>query len=147
MENGKRIVNKNMVSPHRVDVFKWTGEGYRPFVSYRDWLVALMNWEPRFDPNNVGQVERHNQTDEIFVLIHGRGILFVDDDDTIRVFDMQPGVIYNVTCGTWHSVIGTRESSWLIVESNDTSEENSDFRELTATELAALKKQYPDWLK
>jgi len=44
-------------------------------------------------------------------------------------------------------VVGARESSWLIVESNDTSKENSDYRELTADELAALKKQYPDWLK
>jgi hypothetical protein len=71
----------------------------------------------------------------------------VDDDDTIRVFDMEPGIIYNVTCGTWHSVIGNRESSWLIVESNDTSEQNTDFRELTVRELAVLKDQYPDWLK
>jgi len=140
-------VNKALQPPHRVDAFRWEGQGYQPLVSHRGWLVALMNWEPRFDPANVGKVERHNRTDEIFVLTHGRGVLFVDDDDTIQVFDMEPGIIYNVTCGTWHSVIGTRESSWLIVESNDTSKENSDFRELTARELVALKKQYPDWLK
>ncbi len=140
-------MNKTSQLPHRVDTFRWEGQGYHPFVSHRGWLVALMNWEPRFDPDNIGQVERHNQTDEIFVLTHGRGLLFVDDDDTIQVFDMEPEVIYNVTCGTWHSVVGARESSWLIVESNDTSKENSDYRELTAKERAALKKQYPDWLK
>ena len=138
----------NSVSqPRRVDVFTWDGEGYQPFVSHRDWLVALMNWEPRFDIMNVGKVERHNHTDEVFVLIHGRGVLFIDDDENIQVFDMKPGIIYNVTNGTWHSVIGTRESSWLIVESNDTSEENTDFRELTAEELETLRKQYPEWLK
>jgi mannose-6-phosphate isomerase-like protein (cupin superfamily) len=106
-----------------------------------------MNWEPRFDLTNVGRVERHNKTDEVFVLTHGRGVLFVDDDEAIRVFDMELGVVYNVTCGTWHSVIGTRESSWLIVESNDTSQENTDFRELTLEELGILRKQYPDWLR
>jgi mannose-6-phosphate isomerase-like protein (cupin superfamily) len=138
----------NSVSqPHRVDVFAWDGEGYQPFVSHRDWLVALMNWEPRFDIMNVGKVERHNHTDEVFILTHGRGILFIDDDGNIRVFDMEPGIIYNVTNGTWHSVIGTRESSWLIVESNDTSEENTDFRELSAEELETLRKQYPEWLR
>jgi mannose-6-phosphate isomerase-like protein (cupin superfamily) len=131
---------------HRIDVHRWQGEGYRPFVSYRDWLVALMNWEPRFDPANVGQVERHNQTDEIFVLTHGRGVLFVATDENVQAIDMQPGVIYNVTCGTWHSVIGTRASSWLIVESNDTSAENTDHRSLTESELQNLKKQYPTWL-
>jgi len=137
----------NASQPHRVDAFGWDGEGYQPFVSHRDWLVALMNWEPRFDIMNVGKVERHNQTDEVFILTRGRGVLFIDDDENIQVFYMEPGIIYSVTSGTWHNVIGTRESSWLIVESNDTSEENTDFRELTAEELQTLRKQYPDWLK
>ena len=106
-----------------------------------------MNWEPRFDITNVGKVERHNQTDEVFVLTHGRGLLFIDDDETILAFDMEPGRIYNVTSGTWHSVIGTRESSWLIVESNDTSKENTDYRDLSAEELETLREQYPDWLR
>jgi mannose-6-phosphate isomerase-like protein (cupin superfamily) len=132
---------------HRVDAFDWDGEGYQPFVSHRDWLVALMNWELRFDLKNVGRVERHNQTDEVFVLTNGHGVLFIDDDETILAFDMEPGMIYNVTAGTWHSVIGTRESSWLIVESNDTSKENTDFRDLTAEELETLRKQYPAWLR
>lgn len=137
----------NTSQDHRVDAFGWDGEGYQPFVSHRDWLVALMNWEPRFDPTNVGRVERHNQTDEVFVLTRGQGVLFIDDDETIQVFDMEPGKIYNVTAGTWHSVIGIHESSWLIVESNDTSKENTDYRDLTAHELETLRKQYPDWLR
>jgi mannose-6-phosphate isomerase-like protein (cupin superfamily) len=137
----------NRLQNHRVDVFSWDGEGYQPFVSHRDWLVALMNWEPRFDIANVGKVERHNQTDEVFVLTYGRGILFIQDDETIRSFDMEPGRIYNVTAGTWHSVIGTHESSWLIVESNDTSLENTDYRDLTAEELEILRNQYPNWLR
>lgn len=137
----------NTSQNHRVDAFGWDGDGYQPFVSHRDWLVALMNWEPRFDIRNIGKVERHNQTDEVFVLTHGRGLLFIDDDETILAFDMEPGRIYNVTSGTWHSVIGTRESSWLIVESNDTSKENTDYRDLSAEELETLREQYPDWLR
>ncbi len=140
-------MNEKTEPSHRIDVHRWEGEGYRPFVSYRDWLVALMNWEARFDPAHVGRVERHNQTDEIFVLTHGQGVLFMATDDDVQAIDMQPGVIYNVTSGTWHSVIGTRESSWLIVESNDTSAENTDHRSLTESELQTLKQQYPAWLR
>jgi mannose-6-phosphate isomerase-like protein (cupin superfamily) len=140
-------MNSDIQSAHRVDVFAWEGAGYRPFVSCRDWLVALMNHDARFDPANVGQVERHNATDEVFVLTRGRGLLFVDDDSGVQVYDMEPGVLYNVTAGTWHNVLGTRESSWLIVEANDTSLENSDYRQLSAEEVASLKARYPDWLK
>jgi len=140
-------VNTKEPAPHRVDTFRWEGQGYQPLVSCRDWLVALMNWEPRFDPANVGTLERHNLTDEVFVLTHGRGILFTDNDGTLQLIDMQPGVIYNVTAGTWHATLGNRDSSWLIVESNDTSGENTDHRSLSLQELADLKKQYPAWLR
>jgi len=132
--------------PHRMDAFRWEGEGYQPFVSHRGWLVALMNWAPRFDPANVGPVERHNQTDEIFVLTHGRSLLFVHNDNAIQAVDMQPGVIYNVTRGTWHGTLGTHDASWLIVESSDTSAENTDYRQLDESELKALREQYPAWL-
>lgn len=135
-----------MPSPHRIDAFTWKGNGFHPFVSHREWLVALMNWEPRFDPTNIGQVERHNRSDEVFVLTHGHGFLFVDTGKSVQAIDMQPGLIYNVTCGTWHSVVGTRESSWLIVESNDTSSQNTDYRQFTEGELTELKKQYPAWI-
>ena len=130
-----------------INILKWDGDGFQPLVSYGEWLVAFMNWEQRFDINYISEVERHNQTDEDFVLIHGRSVLFVLDDSSMQIVDMQPGVIYNVPAGTWHNVIGTRETQWLIVESNDTSEENSDYRDLENDELAALRSQFPSWLK
>jgi mannose-6-phosphate isomerase-like protein (cupin superfamily) len=133
--------------PHRLDVFAWQGEGYQPFVAHRGWLVALMNWAPRFDPANVGPVERHNQTDEVFVLTKGRSALFIEADGAVQAVDMQPGVIYNVTAGTWHGTLGTHDASWLIVESGDTSDENSDYRQLDERELTALRQQYPAWLR
>jgi mannose-6-phosphate isomerase-like protein (cupin superfamily) len=139
-------VYEAMQPPHRVETFRWDGQGYHPFVTHRGWLVALMNWEPRFDPTNVGQVERHNRTDEVFVLMHGKSVLFFDSDETIQAIDMQSGVIYNVTSGTWHGVLGTQDATWLIVESSDTNAENSDYRKLNEDEFRALKGQYPAWL-
>jgi mannose-6-phosphate isomerase-like protein (cupin superfamily) len=140
-------VKTNNQPPHRVDTFRWEGQGYQPLVSHRGWTVALMNMEPRFDPVNVGNVERHNLTDEIFVLMRGQGLIFVDTDEAIQAIDMQPGVIYNVASGTWHGVLGTQDAAWLIVESSDTDEENSNYRALTEIELDILRGQYPAWLK
>lgn len=131
----------------KVEVLDWKGQGFRPLVKFGNWLVALMNWEQRFDLARVGDVERHTETDEVFVLTHGRSVLFIVTEDKIQAFDMEPGLVYNVTKGTWHSVIGTKETTWLIVESNDTSSKNTDHRLLNETELDALRKQYPSWLK
>ena len=139
------MIDKSLI--HNVEILDWEGEGFRPLVEFGSWLVALMNWEPRFDLTGVGDVERHNETDEVFILTHGRSVLFIANEDGIHGFDMHQGVIYNVTQGTWHSVIGTKETTWLIVESNNTSSGNTNHRQLTGAELDALRKQYPSWLK
>ena len=137
----------NEMTAHKVEVLAWEGIGFRPLVQSGDWVVALMNWEKRFDLSGVGDIERHNETDEVFVLVRGRGLLFIAGDDGIQAFDMQPNQVYNVTKGTWHSVIGTKETSWLIVESSNTTAGNTNHRPLTNDELAVLAAQYPDWLK
>jgi mannose-6-phosphate isomerase-like protein (cupin superfamily) len=147
MISGRTISMNAQTNPHRVDVLSWDGEGYRPLVASGDWLVALMNWEHRFDLTTAGKIERHNLTDEVFVLLRGRGLLFIVTDAGVQAFDMQPGLVYNVTPGTWHSVIGTRDATWLIVEARDTSVENSDYRPMTVEEMDALKDQYPAWLR
>lgn len=74
-------------------------------------------------------------------------MLFIDSDYTIHAIDMQPGVIYNVTSGTWHGVLGTDNASWLIVESSDTNAENSDYRQVNEKEFDTLRGLFPAWLK
>jgi mannose-6-phosphate isomerase-like protein (cupin superfamily) len=140
MDESKAVV-------HRLEKYEWKGEGYQPMVECRDWLVALMNWENRFDPGGAGEIERHNDTDEVFALTHGHSIIFIVGDAGLEVADMQPGVLYNVPRGTWHNVIGSHDASWLIVEANDTREDNSNYRQLTGDEWQALRDQFPAWLK
>jgi mannose-6-phosphate isomerase-like protein (cupin superfamily) len=105
-----------------------------------------MNWEQRFDVSDVGKIERHNETEEVFVLLRGQSVLFVRTDEGIFAYDMQPGVLYNVGRGTWHNVIGTKDANWLIVEAKNTAVENSNYTTLTEVEKQTLISQYPEWL-
>lgn len=131
---------------HAVEVFTWNGEGYQPMVVFGEWLVALMNWEERFDVANVGPIERHFETDETFVLLRGSGVLFILNDTGLEVYDMQPGNLYNVTQGTWHNVFGSKDAAWLIVENRNTVRENSDYRSMTPQEKEQLLRKFPTWL-
>lgn len=132
---------------HKVIQLNWEGEGYQPMVINGEWLVALMNWEQRFDQTAVGKIERHNETDEVFVLLHGKSVLFIKNEKGIESWNMVPGIVYQVTRGTWHNVIGTRDATWLIVEAKNTSVENSDYNNLNEEEKGVLFEQYPSWLK
>jgi mannose-6-phosphate isomerase-like protein (cupin superfamily) len=134
-------------SNSKLEVLSWEGEGYHPLVISGDWLVALMNWEQRFHYTDVGKIERHNETDEVFVLLKGNSVLFVKTDQGLLVYDMQPGMLYNVGRGTWHNVIGSRDATWLIVEAKNTTIENSNYTALTEEDKTSLTSQYPEWLK
>ncbi len=135
-----------MMRAQRVDQLTYEEADFQPVVEYGDWLVALMNWSPRFDLSGWGVLERHTSTDEVFVLQRGQGVLFIEADAGLECVEMTPGVVYNVTAGTWHNVIGTRDVQWLIVESRDDRGEPTEYRDLSAEEQAYLRSVFPAWV-
>jgi mannose-6-phosphate isomerase-like protein (cupin superfamily) len=135
-----------MLEPEKyLQVHRHTGEGYLPLVFSAGWQTAVLNWEPPIDRANLGEIERHVQTDEVFVLWRGRAALFVWAENEIELVDMQPGAVYNVTAGTWHSLVATRDVSLVIVENRDTHISDTEIRRLDAQEIAQLTAQLPEW--
>ncbi len=131
-----------------MQIFDWEGEGYQPLLFSHDWQVALLNWEPIFDLNKIGKIERHYQTDEVFVLLKGKAVLFtIDQNGEMMVEDLRPNTIYNVTQGSWHNLISTRDATWLIVENRDTHLGDTELRPMTSEELGRLHAQLPAWSK
>ncbi len=148
----KHIIRENKMTTDRgkrvdpfLEVFNWQGVGYQPFVFEEHWQVAILNWEPIFDLENAKEVEAHRGTDEVFVLTRGSALLFVGKENGLRCEEMQPGAIYNVTRGTFHNLLATRDASWIIVETRDTDLNDTTTRPLTPQEIEQLRKNAPDW--
>jgi mannose-6-phosphate isomerase-like protein (cupin superfamily) len=131
-----------------LEVYTWQGEGYQPLVFTPGWMVALLNWEPIFDRVHAKQMERHNKTDEVFVLLEGKAVLFTRaDGQDFQAVEMLPGVLYNVPTAVWHNVIATRDVKLLIVEDRDTHirPQDSEMRPITDEEYAVLDAFLPQW--
>ena len=47
-------------------------------------------------------MKRHNNTDEIFVLLFGRAVMLTMEDGRIQSQELEQGKAYNVQKGTWH---------------------------------------------
>ena len=47
-----------------LDILEYEGSGYKRLVNNGKWTFAGLNWAPRFDENNLADLERHNLTDE-----------------------------------------------------------------------------------
>lgn len=129
-----------------LEVYDWEGAGFEPLVFTDNWQAALLNWEPLFDRGNLDEIERHNHTDEVFVLLRGQAALFTRrDGEPLRALEMDSGKIYNVPAGVWHNIVATRDVRFLIVEDRDTHIHDTEIRPITADELAQLDAQLPSW--
>jgi ureidoglycolate hydrolase len=100
-------------------------------VDYQAWRVALMNYTPDLTPDKINRMQKHTETDEVFVLMTGRCILFIGEGleavTKVHAVDMEPYKLYNVKRGVWHSHTFSKDARVLIVENRDTVVENSPF--------------------
>lgn len=126
----------------------WVGEGYQPLVLFGGWQVALLNWEPAMDPASLCEIERHKETDEVFVLVKGQASLFAKREGREMVgADLEPGSVYNIPRGVWHNLLATPGTSLVIVEDCGTDRSDTEIRPLTSQEAEAIQGALPDWLR
>jgi ureidoglycolate hydrolase len=120
-----------MIPESMLEVRTYTGQGYMPLVYFHSWRVALMNFKEDFRPERITSLERHPETDEVFVLLRGQVLLILaegnEDIQSLRFQVMEEGILYNVKPTCWHAVVMSREASILIVENADTSDANSQY--------------------
>ena len=110
-----------------LEILDYTGEGYSTVMRYQRWRVAFLNYAARFDRELIKQVERHLLTDEVFVLLEGEATLIIGESET--EYPMERHKLYNVKAGVWHAVAVSRDAKILIVENEDTSPANTEYRE------------------
>ena len=123
-----------------LDILEYDGFGYKRLVNNGKWTFAGLNWAPHFDEKNMEYLERHNLTDEVFVLVHGKATLLIGDK--CERVEMQPLKYYNVRAGIWHNIIVSKDARVLIAESSNTSRENTDYLSLITGEVF---KKYPEF--
>jgi len=130
-----------------LEILSYTADGYKPLVFSGDWQVAQLNWEPIFDLENAGEIERHVNSDEVFVLWKGKAVLFISSQEGMQIREMEPGVVYNVRKGVWHNLLSTRDAAWIIVENRDTHLQDTDIRQMTTEEWDTLQENLPSWIE
>ena len=129
-----------------IDVTSYQGEGYLPMVDFEAWRVAILRYCEELEIQNLATMQKHNETDEIFVLLEGNCTLFTGGKgDTINDLDavaMQPLQLYNVKQGTWHTHTLDHAATVLIVENQNTSDLNSPTLPMSEEQITQIRKLY-----
>ena len=125
------------MSPY-VDIHNHESVGFKILVQYQSWRTAVLNSGKTTRSESSSYVEKHKETDEVFVLLTGRAYLIIGGNgskpDSWQVLLLEPDTTYNVKANVWHGVIMNEEASLYIIENIDTSKNNSSYYDLTKEE-------------
>lgn len=130
----------------RLHVDSFDGEGVKRAVESGDWFVGIKNYKPGNDKDLFTSMERHFATDEVFVLLAGKCTLVIDVSpkgmcEELSCVPMEAGKVYCIHKSVWHTTVTSKDAKLILVENRNTSMENSEVLELSAAQLAALRKQ------
>lgn len=118
-----------------IDVVSYDGEGYMPLVDYESWRCAVLRYCEELELENLKDMQKHDETDELFILLEGNCVLFTggqgDEITEIDAIRMEPLKVYNVKKGTFHTHTPEKGCTVLIVENRDTCDDNSPKADMT----------------
>ncbi|NBI54054.1 hypothetical protein EIZ48_16010 [Photobacterium alginatilyticum] len=116
---------------HLLEVSEYNEAGYSPVIDFQSWRVAILNYIDELETDKIDNFQCHNETDEVFVLLSGKCILFcaeVDKENNIAdiaCWNMEPNRAYNIKRGVFHTHTLSADGKVLIIENSDTSDFNS----------------------
>ena len=126
-----------------LDIREYNKVGYKALVDYGEWRVAILNYIDELDLDQNPRLERHMETDEVFVLLRGKTVLYMGGNEKqvkkITPQVMEPGKLYNVKRAAWHNILMSHDASVLLIENKNTSKKNSEYFRPTPEMQAQLR--------
>ncbi|MDF2856441.1 MAG: hypothetical protein K0Q87_2292 [Neobacillus sp.] len=125
--------------------YEFNQEGMSRVYENEKWTVGIKNWKPANDIKGIDCLERHNKTDELFVLLSGECVLVfaneINNDLKIETVNMEPYKVYNIPQSLWHNTITMKDTKMVLIEDSSTSMENSDILPLNAQQILEIQEK------
>ncbi len=122
--------------------YAFEGEGLTRVFENEKWMVGIKNWKPMNDLSNINNLERHNETDELFILLQGQcTLLYANETENglkIEAVPMEPLKVYNIPRSLWHNTVTEHHTKLILVEDSSTGSANSDNLDLTEEQIAEV---------
>lgn len=130
------------MAENKIEIVEFQKEGYKPLIDFEAWRVAVLKFCDDLRLENIRTMQRHLETDEVFVLLNGSCTLFSagagDMPGQITAVELAPHKLYNVPKGVWHNHIMDETGEVLIVENSNTGDGNSPVVSLTEGQIGEL---------
>ncbi len=108
-----------------ISIVSYEGEDFKAVVESGEWKIGILRYSERF--SNFKVLERHHLTEEAFVLLKGRAVLYVrDEENQIYTYEMEECKVYNVHKDIWHHIVVDKDTTVLVIENRNTNKENTE---------------------
>lgn len=116
-----------------------TESGFNPFVKNPQFICAFITASPMYAPGKIAEMKRHNDTDEVFVLLSGKAVLLTRDSikEKCQVTQLSPGTAYIVKASTWHYLALSPDGKVFVTESGAINPANTDKADVTTENIIA----------
>lgn len=129
-----------------IEITNFPETDYTRLVTYEGWRVAALAFCQNTTPEMIETMQKHDETDEVFVLMKGNATLITAGNGEVpgelSLCKMEPLKVYNVKKGYWHNHVLDEEGLVLIVENNNTCDDNSPILPLTEEQITELRKLF-----
>lgn len=119
---------------------------YKPVLDFHGWKVAMLRHFDVVAPETFHRVERHWNTNEVFILTAGQADLIILEGETAPgrayVFPMGLNVAYNIQQLVWHHVVMSLDAHIILFERSETSVETTDYAELSPDVIREIKASF-----
>lgn len=103
-------------------------EGFEPIFYTPNFKCAFITRSPQYAFGEIKEMKRHNDSDEVFVLLSGSAVLLTREEGsteyTKTVLEYQTA--YNVQQGTWHYLAVSEDALVFVAESGTMKKENTE---------------------
>ena len=126
-----------------VEIGQYFGVGFQPVLDFEGWRVAMKRYGDGTQPTKFHSVDRHNETNEVFILTAGQAEMLLMEDGNpptqFHLFPMELNVAYSVQQRAWHHVFMSEDAHIVVFERSNTTRENSDHAELDSQTIAEIR--------
>ncbi len=103
-------------------------EGFEPIFHTPNFKCAFITLSPQYAFGKVKEMKRHNDSDEVFVLLSGSAVLLTREEGSTEYAKtpLEYQTAYNVKHGTWHYLAVSEDSLVFVAESGSMKKENTE---------------------
>lgn len=103
-----------------IQKFDFKCEDFKVLMHYEGWKIGFLRFSERF--SKFDRLEKHHETDEAFVLLEGRAVLYTENEK----IQMQKCTLYNIPKGVWHHITVSEDATVMVVENSNTCKDNTE---------------------